>query len=57
MDPQALKKIGGVGAVALAGVAGAIGLFNASMYNGTGAPRGPRRGPSGGPFCTAAHVL
>ncbi|XP_026189707.1 prohibitin-2 [Cyclospora cayetanensis] len=33
MDPQALKRIGGAGAVALAGVAGAIGLFNTSLYN------------------------
>ncbi|CDJ45107.1 prohibitin, putative [Eimeria tenella] len=33
MDPQALKKLGGFGAVALAGVAGAVGLFNTSLYN------------------------
>lgn len=64
MDTQTLKKLGGAGAVALAGVAGAIGLFNTSLYNGKrkssaftfsflGGPLGgPIRnsGGKGGPF-------
>ena len=38
MDPQALRKLGGAGVVALAGVAGAVGLFNTSLYNGKVCP-------------------
>lgn len=34
MDPQAAKKIGSLGLMAIAGTAGAIGLFNNSLYNG-----------------------